>query len=619
MLLRLRLPAIFLLALAIRISMLHELSAIPFFRTPQLDSLEYLEWAQYIAHGGTWPGPSTHGPGYPMFLALLLTIFGGSLKAVHIVQAMVGSGTACLVSLIGTRLYGTRAGMWAGVVAAGYGPLVFIDLSILSEGFLLFLLALALFLVVREPSRPMAFVAGAVIGVAIVVRPTAAVILPIALWQIWQRSNRSSIHALMVLVGVACAVVPVITHMWLISGGAVVVQTQGGMNAYIGNSPLHDGTGWGRPGGSWDWIKGAAWRAGIREGAAEDRFYVRLLMDEVRSRPGGWLRLIASKLLWIFQAEEIRDAHSFAFIRERSLVARFAPGFGVLLSFGVVGCEVLIRKKTSTRLLFASFLAMLLTVVGLLVGMRYRLPIVLPLFVFAGVAICSVIDCARRRHTRHLLAYTCCWVIVWLFTHIRVHAPTHNFAEEWAMNGISLRKEGRTPAALASIRTALELDPRLGFGWRALGDIFMYQGRWAEAEAAYRHSIQVDPHHSRAYAHLAIARVQQGDRAAVAPLLRQALAIRFDDEALHNLVRVLIEDGKVSEAERLLRTALEVDDRDVAAWLGMMRIAMMRGRPDLAHQFLGFAEVAAPGDPEVRRWRQALERGRTRVRDSGPK
>ncbi|HVR40240.1 MAG TPA: hypothetical protein VMU84_14185, partial [Thermoanaerobaculia bacterium] len=64
---------IFALALLLRVIVIIELRNVTLFRAPQLDSLEYLEWAQQLAAGDfVWPNPPQHGPGYPFFLALIL-------------------------------------------------------------------------------------------------------------------------------------------------------------------------------------------------------------------------------------------------------------------------------------------------------------------------------------------------------------------------------------------------------------------------------------------------------------------------------------------------------------------------------------------------------------------
>ena len=73
-------PLLWLLGIAgtaflVRVTVAHQLSRTALFRAPQLDQLEFLTWARQLASGDLLhPFPPTHGPGYPYFLAVLLTV-----------------------------------------------------------------------------------------------------------------------------------------------------------------------------------------------------------------------------------------------------------------------------------------------------------------------------------------------------------------------------------------------------------------------------------------------------------------------------------------------------------------------------------------------------------------
>ncbi|HQR46969.1 MAG TPA: hypothetical protein PK598_13280 [Thermoanaerobaculia bacterium] len=82
------LAGVFLLAVALRLAVSGDLSALPLWASPQLDARENLVWATALAAGDfRWPSPPTHGPTYPYFLAGLLKLSGGSLPAVRAAQA----------------------------------------------------------------------------------------------------------------------------------------------------------------------------------------------------------------------------------------------------------------------------------------------------------------------------------------------------------------------------------------------------------------------------------------------------------------------------------------------------------------------------------------------------
>ena len=344
------------------------------------------------------------------------------------------------------------------------------------------------------------------------------------------------------------------------------------MNFYIGNSPLHDGTAWARPGGTWDWLRGEAWRAGIRGAAREDQYFAGKTFAEMGANPGQFLALVVRKLIWLTQTEEIRDSHSFDFFLQRAPLLRVAIRFSVLLPLAVFG--IWISRRAMPWLLAAYLVAMTAGVVGLVIGMRYRMPLLPALFVFAGIGAASLFE------RKNLIPFASTFVVVFALTHVWRHAPTHELAEEWAMEGIALGKEHRVADALSTFRHANELDPRLGIGWTGRGDVELPLGKLDEAEGAYLQSINVDPRNARAYAHLALVRAAHHDRSDAIALLREAIAIRPEEEALYNLSGFLFAAGDLDGSEKVLRDMLSLNPNDGEAMSGLAKIAERRRRRD---------------------------------------
>src|SRR5688500_13055565 len=75
---------IFAIAFAVRAGVASELQKPVLYQLPQLDALEFLAWAREL-EAGNWGFPQypTHGAVYPAFLAGLLALFDGSLRAVR--------------------------------------------------------------------------------------------------------------------------------------------------------------------------------------------------------------------------------------------------------------------------------------------------------------------------------------------------------------------------------------------------------------------------------------------------------------------------------------------------------------------------------------------------------
>lgn len=88
-------------------------------------------------------------PGYPLVLSALYAIFGPSLVAVRLLQALLGAATCCLVYLIGRDVAGATAGRLAGFLLAFYPGHVYLTWRLMAETLWIFLVALAVLLACR--------------------------------------------------------------------------------------------------------------------------------------------------------------------------------------------------------------------------------------------------------------------------------------------------------------------------------------------------------------------------------------------------------------------------------------------------------------------------------------
>ncbi|MGH7338775.1 MAG: glycosyltransferase family 39 protein, partial [Myxococcota bacterium] len=218
--------AVFAVALVVRLIVGRELGATALFRHPQLDAAEFLAWARRIAAGDlSLPYYPTHGLPYPLLLGALLKLGSGSLGLVRDVQAAIGALGCVVLSHLARIVWSSRAAGWtAGLVAALYGPLVLVDVSLWEEGLLMLFLAGALLAAVARPAVPRwisGTLSGLALGGAIAVRPTSIVLLPLALWLLvssgW-RDRAARAAALAALVASASVVVPIVVAVSRSSG-----------------------------------------------------------------------------------------------------------------------------------------------------------------------------------------------------------------------------------------------------------------------------------------------------------------------------------------------------------------------------------------------------------------
>jgi 4-amino-4-deoxy-L-arabinose transferase-like glycosyltransferase len=219
------------------------------------DDASYIHFAQVILQTGA--PESHHLPlGYPIFLAAILELGGGSFVVVRAANVLLGLITIVVVSRIAGILYGDRAKVMAAWLTALYPPLVYMTGRVMSETLFIALLMLALerFLVADRGRRLRDYaLAGGLFGLASLVRSNLLLLLAfIPLWQLgpWplhrplQETLRSRLVPA-VLSGAVAACILCLPGLYFLktTGQFVPTATNAGQTFYGANNPLADG-GW---------------------------------------------------------------------------------------------------------------------------------------------------------------------------------------------------------------------------------------------------------------------------------------------------------------------------------------------------------------------------------------
>jgi 4-amino-4-deoxy-L-arabinose transferase-like glycosyltransferase len=147
------------------------------------DSLSYLLPGFDLATGRGFEPLFKRPPGYPLFVAGSLWLFGQqSLLGLLLAQHLVGLLTVALTYLLGRLLWGGAAAGLAGLLAALSGPLLVTEHYVMSEtlfGCLLCAALLAATLGLQRKRLVWLAAAGLLLGLAALVRPVAQLLLPL--------------------------------------------------------------------------------------------------------------------------------------------------------------------------------------------------------------------------------------------------------------------------------------------------------------------------------------------------------------------------------------------------------------------------------------------------------
>ena len=217
-------------ALAIRIAFV---VATPDYRLIH-DAIDYDRHAASIATGHgfalSYGRPTAfRPPAYPIFVAGVYEVVGVAdkakrIEAARIANAFVGTGIVALIGLIAFQLWGRRVALIALGLGTIYVPLILVGQSVMSEPLFVLCLLGAIAAVLHRRTYPWVILAGVLMGLAILGRANAIVLLlPLAL------AVRSGWRAPLVLVlAAALTVLPWTIRNYEAFDAFVPVSTQFG-------------------------------------------------------------------------------------------------------------------------------------------------------------------------------------------------------------------------------------------------------------------------------------------------------------------------------------------------------------------------------------------------------
>jgi tetratricopeptide (TPR) repeat protein len=370
----------------------------------------------------------------------------------------------------------------------------------------------------------------------------------------------------------------------------IPVQAFGGINFYLGNSPLRDGLPSARPGGDWERIEPEPLRNGIVDSQLQDRWFIEKTQHEIAARPIAFAKLLLRKFIWTFQNSEVRDTHAFAYFAAASWLLRLLPRFTFLFALAAAGAFAASWRNRGTReaLTFVAIAAF--SCIALVVGARYRLPLALGLALFAGVAIARAIELAKSRAWKPLTAMIVIAIMAGALTHVWRHAPSENFAEERILNGEALLKQGDVAGAETEYRAAISLDTNNARAWDSLGALLAHRGDRAHARSAFTRAISLNDSYARPQRHLAALCEETNDGEGAIAAYRRAIQLEPRDPKSYERVGALLtREGRVPEALAALERAYPLDPDNRELMLMLARLYGAAGRPHPGAQLAGGA------------------------------
>lgn len=497
------------LALALRLIHLLEVVDTPFFQHLHTDPAMYHRWAVQISEGD-WLGRSRPvfylGPLYPYFLAVIYSVFGSSPLAACVAQVVLSAASAGLVYHLGRRLFGPTTALIAGLLTACYGMLIFFSSLILGATLIIFLDLLMLALLVAGVQRSVWWkwvAAGVCLGLSAAARGNVVLFAPLAGLALaayfgfrcpkkWLPPCLWGAGAFLVTIS------PLTLHNWLVGQDFVPLTANAGANFFIGNNAHSDGI-YLRDARYKDRPMGLSVRdqqANFPEVAGQElgredlkpseisRFWVGQTLAEIGADWGRWVRLVGSKLGYLFNAYEVPNNRNYYFSKRFSVLLRLPLlTFGSLLPLALVGIVICWRRWREQGLLLAFLLAHSVALVAFFVNARYRLVVVAVLLLYAAAAIVWL--CRQIGDKRFLRLVPAVGLLILGYVAVYQPVPRISLRANHLNLANAYRDLGQLEEALRHYDRALVVSKSFYYAYLKKGEVLARLGRRAEAREAF--------------------------------------------------------------------------------------------------------------------------------------
>lgn len=363
-------------------------------------------------------------PLYPLALGILYTLFGNHVLLAKLFGVLVSSATVYVVYDLTLRVARfsflekerahrrvNRVALTAGFLIAIYPGLLTHAHLLLSETLYIFLLVLAFDLVARglDTTSPRKWLwlgsAGVAWGLAILTRGLTLYFTPVlALWMVWvlwgarlserteslKRSPGGAVLGAVLFLGMTAVVIaPWTMRNYSQFGEFVLLETKGGVNLWLGNSPYTPD----------EFIRNV-WKVGVREPmlnvlpqdeVLRDRTAYALALDYVRGQPLTFLARMPAKFadFWGFERNLVDVAGATTRGEGwNSLTKIGADLFGAVVYIMVMVCGVtglILARNDAWKILFTLFILYFLGVHLVIFGDgRFHLPMIPFFAIYAG-------------------------------------------------------------------------------------------------------------------------------------------------------------------------------------------------------------------------------------------
>jgi tetratricopeptide (TPR) repeat protein len=582
------------LGILLRIVYLVEIRKSPFFFAPFGDPEVFDTWSLSIAHGDFFSnGIFFKAPLYPYILAVFYKIFGHNLFIPRILNIFFDTGSLVLLFLIGRTLFNRTVGLISLGIGAVSGILIYFSGEVLGTSLAVLLSLASLYCLLVSGDRLLRwFVSGILVSLAILVRPNFFLSVPlIVLYIVIQRKpfiRRFSIGAVF-LAGLAILISLTTIRNYVAGKDFVLVNYSGGVNFYIGNNAQSDGVSAVLPGygNDWDEYSVAERETGRDLKPSEvSRFWFRKGVQFIFRYPGKFFLLSVKKAWLVVNGKEISNNQNIYRYAHRSIILRpllfscgtrniyFSFSTSLVFSFCIAGMILSMRRREGLILPLLIIVSFALSIVIFFVSSRYRMVLFALVIPFSGYTVSYLFEKWKERWTFMVGVFTLLPFLI-LCNVDPYGVSMENEALECYNLGNVYMRTGELEKAKLHYNKGISENytfPRLHMN---LGSVYFKEKNYCKAESEYLIEIGINPNDGRSYHNLSLVYEKQGRIEDAIRYEKKAISLlpRFFD-AYRNVGRLYIKKEQFDSALTYLVTAerLNGDDVKVISLLGLVNM-----------------------------------------------
>lgn len=522
-------------------------------------------------------------PFYLYFLTILKKLLDVSWPFIKCFQIFIGAINALLVFVIGNRLFKRSAAFIGALIFALYGNLIVLETTLEPTVFvLLFNLLSVYFLILsrnksKSPVKNLVIIlaAGIFVGMGIITKPNFLLFLPVGMvWILFLRKpdfsfKKSLPHALLFLLAATVVVAPITIRNHLKFNDFILITADAGKVFFHGNSktataivgadlladdPNEDGAS--EP----DYAhvrfrKTASTLTGkILSPSQAATFWVRITLKDILDDPLLFLTRELKKCVHFFTDYEVHYIASAHKEYKESLPYPFFR-YGMLVSLGLLGIGLSIRKFKEWFLIYGTIGVYLLSCTIFLVNARYRTPAIPYLCLFAGYAIYRLINMAASHQFKILGICASFFVVFYLSTHLAFKEALFRH-DQWQqatkiyyeMDGRPAFKNGRYQSAVMALTRCMEILPHYYPAHILRGRSYAMLGEYEKAENDFNKAISLNPEDPRGHQNIGFVYLLQKRVDAAEISLKKALKHDPQNKKIKEALTTI--DGTKKEAKQ---------------------------------------------------------------------